>query len=60
MKNIITHPMVQEKVHEIINTTASPQGITNFNISSEVLIAEKREKFITQIREELSRNESEE
>ena len=52
--------MVQEKVHEIINTTASPQGITNFNISSEVLIAEKREKFITQIREELSRNESEE
>lgn len=60
MKNITTHPMVQEKVLEIINTTASPQGVTNFNISSEVLIAEEREKFITQIREELSRNESEE
>ena len=52
--------MAQEKVNEIINTTASTQEITNFNISSEILIARKREKFITQIREELSRNESEE
>ena len=60
MKNITMHPMVQEKVNEIINTTASTQEISNFNISSEILIARKREKFITQIREELSRNESEE